>query len=41
MYWEVVKGRTTDSPFGKSTTKTRYKPTITTRNLRTLGKMLS
>ncbi|OLT32115.1 DUF1697 domain-containing protein [Rhodococcus sp. BGS-1C] len=41
VYWEVVKGRTTDSPFGKSTAKNRYKPTITTRNLRTLGKMLS
>ncbi|MGA9870192.1 MAG: DUF1697 domain-containing protein [Rhodococcus sp. (in: high G+C Gram-positive bacteria)] len=41
VYWEVVKGSTTSSAVGKLTAKPRYKPTITTRNLRTLVKMLA
>lgn len=41
VYWEVVKGNTTDSIVGKLTAKARYKPTTTTRNLRTLVKMLA
>ncbi|WP_072802357.1 DUF1697 domain-containing protein [Rhodococcoides yunnanense] len=41
VYWEVVKGFTTDSVVGKFTSKAKYKPTTTTRNLRTLVKMLA
>ncbi|OZF46140.1 DUF1697 domain-containing protein [Rhodococcus sp. 14-2470-1a] len=41
VYWEVVKGNTTDSIVGKFTAKAKYKPTTTTRNLRTLVKMLA
>lgn len=41
LYWEVVKGNTTDSAVGKLTSKAKYKPTTTTRNLRTLIKMLA
>ncbi|MDJ0393008.1 DUF1697 domain-containing protein [Rhodococcus sp. G-MC3] len=41
LYWEVVKGNTTDSAVGKLTAKAKYKPTTTTRNLRTLVKMLA
>lgn len=41
LYWEVVKGNTTDSIVGKATSKAKYKPTTTTRNLRTLNKMLA
>lgn len=41
VYWEVVKGYTTDSVVGKFTAKAKYKPTTTTRNLRTLVKMLA
>lgn len=41
VYWEVVKGNTTDSVVGKFTSKAKYKPTTTTRNLRTLHKMLA
>lgn len=40
VYWEVQKGSTTDSVVGKFTAKAKYKPTTTTRNLRTLVKML-
>lgn len=41
LYWTVVKGGTTSSVFGKATAKARYKPTTTTRNLRTLVKILA
>lgn len=41
VYWEVVKGSTTDSVVGKFTAKAKFKPTTTTRNLRTLAKMLA
>ena len=41
LYWEVRKGNTTDSTFGKATAKAKYKPTTTTRNLRTLLKILA
>ncbi len=40
VYWEVKKGNTTDSVVGKFTAKAKYKPTTTTRNLRTLIRML-
>ncbi|CCQ16096.1 putative uncharacterized protein [Rhodococcus sp. AW25M09] len=41
LYWEVRKGSTTDSVFGKATAKAKYKATTTTRNLRTLVKVLA
>ncbi|WP_415976409.1 DUF1697 domain-containing protein [Rhodococcus sp. 077-4] len=41
LYWEVRKGSTTDSAFGKATAKAKYKATTTTRNLRTLVKVLA
>lgn len=41
LYWEVRKGSTTDSTFGKATAKAKYKATTTTRNVRTLVKILA
>ena len=41
VYWEVVRGHTTDSRVGKFLAKAKYKPTTTTRNLRTLVKILA
>ncbi|MCJ0978334.1 DUF1697 domain-containing protein [Rhodococcus sp. ARC_M12] len=41
LYWEVRKGNTTDSTFGKATAKAKYKATTTTRNVRTLVKILA
>ncbi|SNT23379.1 DUF1697 domain-containing protein [Rhodococcoides kyotonense] len=41
VYWEVLRGHTTDSIVGKTTAKAKFKPTTTTRNLRTLAKMLA
>ncbi|MDV8023977.1 DUF1697 domain-containing protein [Rhodococcus sp. IEGM 1330] len=41
LYWEVRKGSTTDSKFGKATAKAKYKATTTTRNVRTLVKILA
>ncbi|WP_032387851.1 DUF1697 domain-containing protein [Rhodococcoides fascians] len=41
LYWEVRKGNTTDSRFGKATAKAKYKATTTTRNVRTLVKILA
>lgn len=41
LYWEVMKGNTLDSVVGKATSKAKYKPTTTTRNLRTLIKLLA
>lgn len=41
LYWEVCKGETLHSPFGKATGKKRYKSTTTSRNLRTLRKVLA
>ncbi|MFF2270710.1 DUF1697 domain-containing protein [Agromyces sp. NPDC058136] len=40
VYWNPVKGTTTDTPFAKLIAKARYKPTTTNRNLRTLLKVL-
>jgi len=40
IYWEVSKGQTVHSLFGKHTSKARFKPLVTTRNLRTLQKLL-
>jgi len=40
VYWSPEKGRTLDTPFGKLLGRAEYKPTTTTRNLRTLVKIL-
>jgi uncharacterized protein (DUF1697 family) len=40
IYWQVPKNRTLDSTIGKTMGKKRYKSSTTTRNLRTLEKVL-
>lgn len=40
LFWEVVKGDTLSSVIGKASSRARYKSTTTTRNLRTLRKLL-
>jgi uncharacterized protein (DUF1697 family) len=40
IYWQVPKGKTLDSTMGKTMGKKRYKSSTTTRNLRTLDKVL-
>ncbi|OBK22281.1 pyridoxamine 5-phosphate oxidase [Mycobacterium asiaticum] len=40
VYWQVRKGSTLDSAIGKTMGTKRYKPATTTRNLRTLAKVL-
>lgn len=40
LYWTVLKGSTLDSVVGKASSKPRYKALMTTRNLRTLNKLL-
>jgi uncharacterized protein (DUF1697 family) len=40
VYWQVPKGSTLDSTIGKTMGKPRYKSSTTTRNLRTLVKVL-
>lgn len=40
LYWQVPKATTLDSTIGKTMGKKRYKSSTTTRNLRTLGKVL-
>jgi uncharacterized protein (DUF1697 family) len=40
MYWQVAKGKTLDSTMGQTMGKKRYKSSTTTRNLRTLEKVL-
>jgi uncharacterized protein (DUF1697 family) len=40
LYWQVPKGATLDSTIGKTMGKKRYKSSTTTRNLRTLAKVL-
>ncbi|WP_243695402.1 DUF1697 domain-containing protein [Agromyces protaetiae] len=40
VYWNPVKGTTTDTPFAKLLAKARFKPTTTNRNLRTLQKLV-
>ena len=40
IYWQVPKCATLDSTIGKTTGKPRYKSSTTTRNLRTLAKVL-
>lgn len=40
LYWQVPKGATLDSTIGKTMGKPRYKSSTTTRNLRTLEKVV-
>jgi uncharacterized protein (DUF1697 family) len=40
VYWQVPKGNTPDSTIGKTMGRPRYKSSTTTRNLRTLAKVL-
>lgn len=40
VYWQVPEGGTLDSTIGKTMGKARYKSSTTTRNLRTLAKVL-
>ena len=40
VYWQGPKGSTLDSTIGKTMGKPRYKSSTTTRNLRTLAKVL-
>jgi uncharacterized protein (DUF1697 family) len=40
LYWECPKGASTDTPFAKLIAKPKFKSTTTTRNLRTLRKLL-
>jgi uncharacterized protein (DUF1697 family) len=40
IYWTVERGSTLSSVFGKETGRTKYKTATTTRNLRTLQKLL-
>ena len=40
LYWEVEKGMTVKSAFGKNTGKPKFKAYTTTRNLNTLHKLL-
>jgi uncharacterized protein (DUF1697 family) len=41
LYWEVTKGLTLDTVMGKASAKAAYKSTTTTRNVRTLIKLLA
>jgi uncharacterized protein (DUF1697 family) len=41
LYWEVPRGASTDTPFAKLSAAARWKPHVTTRNLRTLEKVLA
>jgi uncharacterized protein (DUF1697 family) len=41
IYWQVPKNQTLDSTIGKTMGKKRYKSSTTTRNLRTLAKVLA
>jgi uncharacterized protein (DUF1697 family) len=40
IYWQVPKGSTLDSTIGKTMGKARYKSSTTTRNMRTLAKLM-
>lgn len=41
LYWQVPRSTTLQSAIGKTMGKKRYKSSTTTRNLRTLGKVLA
>lgn len=41
LYWQCPRGESTDTPVSKLLAKTRYKSSTTTRNLRTVEKLIS
>lgn len=41
LYWNPVKGTTTDTPFAKLLARAAYRTSTTNRNLRTLGRILA
>lgn len=41
LYWRVPKGSSLDTPFAKLLAKQKYKPHVTTRNLRTVEKLIT
>ncbi len=41
LYWQVDRGQTLQSKVGKASGRARYKSTTTTRNLRTVEKLLT
>ncbi|MEZ0166166.1 DUF1697 domain-containing protein [Kineococcus sp. LSe6-4] len=41
LYWRCPKGASTDTPFARRAGAARWKPFVTTRNLRTVGKLLA
>ncbi|THG30158.1 DUF1697 domain-containing protein [Naasia lichenicola] len=41
LFWTVAKGQTLDSPFGKLLARSQKDDVVTTRNLRTLRKILA
>ncbi|MCJ0762314.1 DUF1697 domain-containing protein [Variovorax terrae] len=41
LYWECPRGESTDTPVAKLLAKTRYKSSTTTRNLRTVEKLIA
>ncbi|WP_205709156.1 DUF1697 domain-containing protein [Kineococcus siccus] len=41
LYWRVAKGSSTGTPFAKRAAAARWKPVVTTRNLRTVEKVLA
>jgi uncharacterized protein (DUF1697 family) len=41
VYWKCPKGSSTDTPFAKLSSARRWKPVVTTRNLRTVDKLVS
>ena len=40
LYWQCPRGASTDTPVAKLLAKSRYKSSITTRNLRTVEKLI-
>ena len=41
LYWRVPKGSSLDTPFARLLAKQKYKPHVTTRNLRTVEKLVT
>lgn len=41
LYWQCPRGESTDTPVAKLLAKTRYKSSTTTRNLRTVEKLIA
>lgn len=41
LYWQCPRGESTDTPVARLLAKTRYKSSTTTRNLRTVEKLLT